>query len=294
MSKLLQAAVVMLVDVNSTLLEPESSRNNESCVRFHIQSEENEMRLILTYAMVAPLMLSALANAQDNPAKIDAKKLVGKWKATDEKTKAVNTLVEFMADGKMSVTADFDGKTFVVPGTYKVDGNKLLMKTKIRDLEMDDEAVILQLTGDVLVTETKNGKKLNFERVKAKEGDGDDSKKDQQALQGTWSVVEVTFGGVRVPKGETENGTFVFEGDKFIQKSGKTVDKKGVFQLHAGKKPRAIDLVEEKGEKLLGIYVLEGKTLKICAAPPPAQKRPSEFTSTKENGCLLIILERAK
>lgn len=252
------------------------------------------MRLILIYTVVVSLVLAGWATTQDNPVKVDAKKLVGKWKATDEKTKAVNTHAEFMADGKMSVTADFDGKTFVVPGTYKVDGNKLLMKTKIRDLEMDDVAIILQLTGDGLVTETENGKKLTFERVKANKGDGEDSKKDQQALQGTWRVVEVTFGGEKVPKGETETGTFVFEGDKFVQKSGKTVDKKGTFQVDAGKNPRAIDLVDEKGEKLLGIYALEGKTLKICAAPPPAQKRPSEFTSSKENGCLLIIMERAK
>lgn len=123
---------------------------------------------------------------------------------------------------------------------------------------------------------------------------GDDSKKDQQALQGTWKVVEVTFGGEKVPKGETEKGTFVFEGDTFFQKTGKTIDKKGTFQVHAGKKPKAIDLVDEKGEKLLGIYGLEGTTLRICASPPPAPKRPSEFSSTKENGRLLIILERAK
>lgn len=250
------------------------------------------VRLIPICAMLTPLILADWTDAQDKSVPIDAKKLVGKWKGTDEKTKAVNTLVEFTAEGKVSVTADFDGKAFVVPGTYKVEGNKLLMKTKIRDLEMDDEATILELTGDALVTEAKNGKKLTFERVQAKKGD--DSKEDQQALQGTWSVVEVTFGGVKVPQGETENGTFVFEGDKFVQKSGKTVDKKGSFQLHAGKKPRAINLVDEKGEKILGIYALEGKTLKICAAPPPAQKRPSEFTSSRENGCFLIILERAK
>src|SRR5262245_47846544 len=107
-------------------------------------------------------------------------------------------------------------------------------------------------------------------------------------------VMEVIFMGDKVPKGEIENSTFVIEGDKFVQKSGKTVDKKGTFQVHAGKKPRAIDLVDEKGEKLLGIYAVEGKTLRICAAPSPAQKRPSEFSSTKENGSLLIILERAK
>src|SRR6187399_2183172 len=88
---------------------------------------------------------------------------------------------------------------------------------------------------------------------------GDDPKKDQQALQGIWRVVESTFVGEKVPKEATENGTFVFEGDKFLQKSGKTVDKKGAFQLNAGAKPKAIDLVDERGEKLFGIYVLEGK-----------------------------------
>jgi hypothetical protein len=51
---------------------------------------------------------------------------------------------------------------------------------------------------------------LTFERLKATKSDADDSKKDQQAFQGTWSVVEVTFVGEKVPMGETKNGTFVF------------------------------------------------------------------------------------
>jgi uncharacterized protein (TIGR03066 family) len=129
------------------------------------------MRLILIYSVVIPLMLAAWGNAQDNPVKVDAKKLVGKWKATDEKAKAANTFTEFQADGKMSVTADFNGKTFEVPGTYKVDGNKILMKMMIGDQKMDDEVTILKLTDDVLMTTEKNGKKLTFERVTAKKSD---------------------------------------------------------------------------------------------------------------------------
>ncbi|HUG68380.1 MAG TPA: TIGR03067 domain-containing protein [Pirellulaceae bacterium] len=124
---------------------------------------------------------------------------------------------------------------------------------------------------------------------------GDDSKKDQQALQGTWRVVETTGSGEKLPKSDVDKVTFVFDGEKWFQKIGDTIDNKGVFQVHAGKKPKAIDLVNEKGATLLGIYTLEGKTLKICASLPVekvAQKRPSEFSSTKENGCMLIILER--
>lgn len=129
------------------------------------------MRLILMCAVLATLMLAAWGNAKDKPVNVDAKRLIGKWKATDKEGKAANTFAEFKADGKVTLTGDFNGKTYDVPGTYKLDGNKLLMKMKIGDETTDEEVTILKLTDDVLMTTEKNGKKLSFERVKAKMGD---------------------------------------------------------------------------------------------------------------------------
>jgi len=127
---------------------------------------------------------------------------------------------------------------------------------------------------------------------------GDASKKDQQALQGTWRAVEITVFGEKLPKKEVDRARFRFDGDKWFQQTGKAIDKKGTFRVDAEKKMKLIDMRDdERGEKMLGIYSLKGKTLRICAilpSPEAVQKRPGEFSSTKENGCALFLLEKFK
>lgn len=100
---------------------------------------------------------------------VGAKKLIGQWKSTDKEAKSWIASVEFQADGKLSITGEFDGQTHEVAGTYKVDGYKLFMN--IGDQALDEEVTIFQLTDEVLVAAAKNGKKLNFERVAEKKGE---------------------------------------------------------------------------------------------------------------------------
>src|SRR6188472_1160352 len=102
------------------------------------------MRTVLGCAVVFALACGATLAA--GQAKIDAKKLVGKWEPAHEKEKEKDkdkkdkappasagpaTLIEFTADGKMSLTVTEAGRDFRVPGTYKLEADKLTVEMKV-------------------------------------------------------------------------------------------------------------------------------------------------------------------
>src|SRR4051812_17859633 len=82
---------------------------------------------------------------------------------------------------------------------------------------------------------------------------------DQKALQGTWTVVEAEQDGQ--PLDRIKGNTLVIDGDKFTIKT-KTSDLKGAFQLHAGIKPKGMDMTHTegavKGRTWHAIYALDG------------------------------------
>ena len=49
----------------------------------------------------------------------------------------------------------------------------------------------------------------------------------------------------------------------------------------------------EKGKTILAIYEFKGDTLRICY-DLAGKNRPTEFAATKENGCFLVVYQRAK
>ena len=123
---------------------------------------------------------------------------------------------------------------------------------------------------------------------------GDATKKDEEAIQGSWFIVDAITRGEKSPKSKFEDVEVVFAGNKMLLKHKGNTDKEAVFRLDAGKTPRTFDVEEI----FRAIYSLETDTLKICeyhmAAAAKDEKRPAEFSSTKDNGCDLIILERKK
>jgi uncharacterized protein (TIGR03067 family) len=128
---------------------------------------------------------------------------------------------------------------------------------------------------------------------KADEKD-DANKKDLKALQGTWKVEKAVRGGEEAPAGEIEKGKFVFEGNKFIIDEGRPKKETATFTLDATQKPKAIDLTFGMvKEAVLGIYEVDGDTLKICFGGP-GKDRPKKMESEKGSGLLLVVLKRQK
>jgi uncharacterized protein (TIGR03067 family) len=122
-------------------------------------------------------------------------------------------------------------------------------------------------------------------------------KKDEDRFQGTWSVVKFEAPGeeTQLEKERVAKMSIVFKGDAMESHLDGTVRESYRIKLDASKKPRHIDILDMRPKRspLLGIYEIDGDTLKICWNKTDAEKgRPTEFSSTATNKCHLIILKR--
>jgi uncharacterized protein (TIGR03066 family) len=116
------------------------------------------MRMIL--GCVAFLALACAVSAAGQ-AKIDPKLLVGKWEPVldkDKKEKPPAMVIEFTADGKLSLSVNDGGKESHVDGTYKLEADKLAVSLKIADKEIKETLTVKKLTTTELVTEDSKQK----------------------------------------------------------------------------------------------------------------------------------------
>ncbi len=121
----------------------------------------------------------------------------------------------------------------------------------------------------------------------------DAAKKDLDSLQGVWQVVSLE--GTSLPAEKIKTLKMTFKGNKMSHPGGEGKTEEASIKLGPSKKPKAIDMTllngPNKGKTALGIYSIEGETLKICGAPF-ASDRPTEFKASK--GVSLIVLKRDK
>ena len=119
------------------------------------------------------------------------------------------------------------------------------------------------------------------------------AKKDRDALQGTWNVVDAQVNGQAINADELANikgKPFVFKGDKLIGHG------EGDYTLDASKTPKQMDFIPREGaeggkDKTFScIYELKGDDLKITFVGPD-QARPKTFD---EAGAMALVLKRAK
>src|SRR5207237_3598683 len=88
-----------------------------------------------------------------------------------------------------------------------------------------------------------------------------DEKSDQDKIQGKWKMESGVKGGTPIPD-DKKNVTIEFAGNKMkALQDGKEQVFEMTFKLDPSKKPKAID-VDMDGKPGLGIYVLDGDTLK--------------------------------
>jgi RNA polymerase sigma factor (sigma-70 family) len=128
-----------------------------------------------------------------------------------------------------------------------------------------------------------------------REGDG---------LYRGWEGVSAEVDGASVPApafwgfGRASGGSDKRHGPKFTPNE---VDFRFTFKLDASAKPKAIDLIPEKGpakgKTLHGIYSLEGDKLEICyvspSTPEPEKKeRPGAFAARKGSGCVSLVFRK--
>jgi uncharacterized protein (TIGR03067 family) len=117
-------------------------------------------------------------------------------------------------------------------------------------------------------------------------------KKDKEALQGTWSIIQVVTEGKDADVTKLVGAKVIFEGDKAI---GKVIrlgkGNETAYRLDPTVNPKAIDFVHSDGTVTPGIYFLDENKLKICNNAPKST-RPKTFESKPASGTILIILRR--
>ena len=109
------------------------------------------------------IVCAGTAQGQDD----NAKKIVGMW----EITKAggdlpAGTTIEFTKDGKLNAVIKADGMEVKLDGTYKVEKDKLTVKIKVADQNIEETATIKKLTDDALEIEDKDKKVDVFKKKK--------------------------------------------------------------------------------------------------------------------------------
>ena len=131
----------------------------------------------------------------------------------------------------------------------------------------------------------------------ARADDKADVAKELKKFQGTWTFESVEAGGKEQPAAEFKGMTVTFEGDKFTVRKGDEVIQAAKQKLDPSKSPKTVDVTitegPEKGAVMLGIYEIDGDTLKVCF-DPRGKKRPTEFKSAPGSENFVNVHKRVK
>jgi RNA polymerase sigma factor (sigma-70 family) len=117
---------------------------------------------------------------------------------------------------------------------------------------------------------------------------------DKEHLQGPWLLVS-SQGPGRLPNDVVREDVVVIKDDVETITTPNGDNYELTFKLDESKKLREIDELLVKPEKgvgpYLGIYAIEGDTVKFCFSNP-GEKRPTEFTGKLGTGWTLTVLKR--
>jgi uncharacterized protein (TIGR03066 family) len=124
------------------------------------------MRTLLGCALTLALCFGSSAEEKKDD-KIDAKKLIGKWRLKEDKD--VSMILDFGKDGNVTITLKFNGKEDKSTGPYKVEGNTLIITEKVGGKDVSEKSIILKLTDTEMVARREKTKEPDtFVRVKDK------------------------------------------------------------------------------------------------------------------------------
>ncbi len=125
----------------------------------------------------------------------------------------------------------------------------------------------------------------------------DDVKKEMALLEGDWSMVSGEAGGQALPAEMVKTGKRVAKDGETAITFGERVYFKAKYTVDPTKKPKAIEYTmtegPTKGKTHLGIYEVNGDTVKFCFAAPE-KDRPTEFTAKEGSGWTLSVWKRDK
>ena len=129
---------------------------------------------------------------------------------------------------------------------------------------------------------------------------GEDSpaiKKELTLLQGEWSMVSGTANGESMPEEFRKQMKRVCKGDEITATMAGQIFLRAKITIDPTKTPKTIDYAMTdgltKGKTQLGIYEIDGDTLKSCFSAPGAE-RPTDFSSKAGDERTFSIWKRDK
>ena len=126
---------------------------------------------------------------------------------------------------------------------------------------------------------------------------GEPAREELERQQGVWRTSTSIYDGQEAPADLARSITRTVSGDHVVWKrDGKSFAGTRI-ELDPSREPKAIDVIPDggknRGERVLGIYKLDGDRLTIGMAGP-GKPRPSEFRSEKGSGWTLRTFVREK
>jgi uncharacterized protein (TIGR03067 family) len=119
--------------------------------------------------------------------------------------------------------------------------------------------------------------------------------KDLAALQGTWTLAAMEVDGQEVPAAKLQGTTLTIRDNQYSLQTGKQLHQVEIT-LRPGKSPKEIDMKfldgANKDRVGLGIYHIEGDTMKICRGLDPQQERPQQFKTSGQINYFVMVWQR--
>jgi len=123
------------------------------------------------------------------------------------------------------------------------------------------------------------------------------TKRDQDAIQGSWALVDQSFDGRAMPAEEVRASrmTFTFSGDRAAGAIGEH-ESAATFRLDETRSPREIRMTatdgDQKGRTVWGIYRLSGDDLVLAFPDHPGQAPPADMKAAP--GWTVMRFNRSK
>jgi len=122
-------------------------------------------------------------------------------------------------------------------------------------------------------------------------------KKEMAKLDGSWQMVSGKANGFDLPADMAKTGKRVAKNGETAITFGDQQYFKAKYTIDPSKKPKAIDYTmtegPTKGKTHLGIYEIDGDTVKFCFAAP-GKDRPTDFTAKEGSERTLSVWKREK
>ena len=120
---------------------------------------------------------------------------------------------------------------------------------------------------------------------------------DAKSIVGDWSCASAVVDGKPLPEATVKQLRLTLTAERFVTRKGDEVLFDSTYRLDPAAEPKHIEMIgtegDAAGKPALGIYKLEGDTLKICYTMP-GSPRPRAFESNPGSGAYLVTWTRDK